>query len=227
MRRRSSIKSSLADYQKFDFLTEVDGDRLQLIGAITLAWNWIEGALDATLAMSLELVSEMWLEVTSRINGIDGKIALVRRTLTLEHGLPQFAESDELVARKTLNAIESYKRYRDGLIHARMVHPDAIISQTSQRKGISDEILMTSEALKALYDHLAALAEEVDVFVRVIFVRLDMGGRLKARDEQLTEEHLLWCLALLHEAQTKRESLPPLPEFPDEPQEPPAREAAP
>ena len=224
MRRKSNTSSSLADYKKYDFLAEVDGERLKLIGAIALAWNWIEGALDATLAMSLELAADMWVEVSSRINGIDGKTALIKRSLTLANGLPKFEEDDLLILRKAINAIENNKRFRDGLIHARMIHPEAIISQTSQRKGVADEVLMTAEALNALYNLYAALGEEMDAFVRVIFVRLDLGGRLKERGNKLTEEHLRWSLAQLREAQTKREALPPLPEFPDEPQAPPVKE---
>ena len=226
MRRKSNTSSSLADYKKYDFLAEVDGERLKLIGAIALAWNWIEGALDATLAMSLELAADMWVEVSSRINGIDGKTALIKRSLTLDNGLPKFEEDDLLILRKAINAIENNKRFRDGLIHARMIHPEAIISQTSQRKGVADEVLMTAEALNALYNLYAALGEEMDAFVRVIFVRLDLGGRLKERGNKLTEEHLRWSLAQLREAQTKREALPPLPEFPVEPQAPPMTEAA-
>ena len=53
-------------------------ERLQAIGAIMLAWNWIEGAIDTSLAVALELHPDMWTDITSRINGMDGKIAILK-----------------------------------------------------------------------------------------------------------------------------------------------------
>src|ERR1700755_3056777 len=83
------------EYRKADFLAEVEPRRLQLIGAIALAWNWIEGGIDTALCMCLELKSSLWIAVGSRINGIDGKLQIIRESLNVE-GLAPFNDKSLL-----------------------------------------------------------------------------------------------------------------------------------
>jgi hypothetical protein len=212
-------------YKKYDFWAEVDTNRLEAIGAIALAWNWIEGAIDTCVAMALEIHPDMWVDVTSRINGMDGKTAILKKCLPLE-GYPQLSSETQLPIRKTINAVERYKKLRDGIIHARLIHPDAIIADTAQRKGLTDEVLLSEMALMILYRHLQDLAEEVDWLVMIFYYRHRASERALEDERQQNEEHLRQSLALHHQAQTTREGLPPLPEFPDEPQEPLGSEAA-
>ena len=77
--RRRSTGNEQRPYQDYEFLQDVEPDRLKTIGAIILAWNWIEGALDTSLAIALELHPDMWVEVTSRFGGLDGKTAILKK----------------------------------------------------------------------------------------------------------------------------------------------------
>jgi hypothetical protein len=225
IRRRRKDKAQ-RPYRKYDFLAEVESDRLQYIGAITLAWNWIEGAIDGCLGVALDLHPDMWVEVTSRINGMDGKFEILRRSLTLD-GYIRPPEDVSLQIRKTINAIENYKKLRDGIIHVRLVHPDAIIADTVQRKGITDEMLVSDMALLGLYNHLEHLAEEADWLVRIFYYRWCLSEKSQEDERPQLEDNLRSCVALHRQYQTTREGLPPLPEFPEEPPTPPNSEGEP
>ena len=53
-------------------------EQLEVIGSVTIAWNEAEILLDISLGESLDLRAAMWFEVSTRINGIDGKVALIK-----------------------------------------------------------------------------------------------------------------------------------------------------
>jgi hypothetical protein len=165
MRRKST--SSDRPYKFFD-IKEVEPERLRAIGAVMLAWNWIEGAIDTSIGMALELHPNMWVDVSSRINGLDGKIAILKESAKLFTATPD----DMLLAiSKTLNAVEDHKRYRDGVAHVRMGEPSAIVADTAQRRGKTDEILITQEALDALFERLQVLQRETDELTTFFFCR--------------------------------------------------------
>jgi hypothetical protein len=65
MRRRSTRtfwQSAFYDIQK-----DLTPGQLKAIGAVMLAWNDVEGWIDHTLAVALDLPASVALEVTSRI----------------------------------------------------------------------------------------------------------------------------------------------------------------
>jgi hypothetical protein len=222
--RRKAISGS-KEYRKYDFLTEVDPERLKLIGAITLAWNWIEGALDASLCMATNIHASMWIDFASRINGIDGKIGLLKKGLVVE---PKGILSDRDVAtiKESIGQVEGVKRLRDGVIHARVIHPDAVVADTAQRKGIRDEVLLSEEALTVLYARLATISLEMDWVVQAVFFRQLLGSEMPDDARRQGEEMLRYSLAQLRDCQTTRAKIPPLPEFPDPPRADPSSEAA-
>jgi hypothetical protein len=213
-------------YRSYDFLQDVQPRRLQLIGAITLAWNWIDGAVDATLGVALELHPDMWVQVTSRINGMDGKIALLKVALGLQ-GYPPLPDGTDPAIRKTLGAIETNKRLRDGIIHARLIHPEEIIADSAHRRGMTDEVLLSEDALSSLYNLLSLLVREVDQLVILYYYRWRLSEESEEEPRQLLAGAFLQARALYLDLQKKREELPPLPEFPDPPQAPPASEVGP
>ncbi|WP_341631882.1 hypothetical protein [Sphingomonas agri] len=195
----------------FDFLEEVDPDRLRLIAAITLQWNWIESAIDVILTTGLRIDSDIWVEVQSRINGFDGKVAIIKATLP--HNTP--AKMRERIGR-TLNACEQFKTVRDHIIHMRLASPDEQVSESFQRRGATKEVYAAKEPLRRFYTVLRAHWDEIH-WLGFIYLHLakllaeepNAPARLQAREE------LGSALARFLESQQKREALPPLPEVPE------------
>lgn len=210
-------------FRKYDFLTEVDPERLRLIGAVALAWNWLEATVDATLATSLGLHPAMWVEVQSRIGGFDGKIAIIKAALpTLEADMP---DDIRLAIRKCLNATENYKSIRDHIIHVRPARPEEDVSETFQRRGNVKEVYTATTALKAYYDALVALVDEIEMVSTIYFYMAIMQREADEPKRQPWIKRMIPCGPQLLILQKKRESLPPLPEVPEPDPAQEAREA--
>jgi hypothetical protein len=210
MRRKSTGPKKEAG--PYDILDDIDHEKLTKFAAIILTWNYIETFLDAMLGVALRIHPDLFPHVSSRINGIDGKTAIIKECVVVlevdeEIGLP---------IRKTLNAVETYKRYRDGLVHMKIVDPKAEIADTIQRKGVSDEVLISQEALDALHERLAWLGSEMhQLFMLLHHAAIgDFAKKTNARTRAL--ERARHAHARHLEIQQTREALPPLPKFPDE-----------
>src|ERR1700726_1136510 len=100
MRRRSTNRFGDKQYKGYNVRQHVDPKRLQAIGAMILEWNYIEGALNLVLDLALKLPFQLWVPVHSRINGTDGKIALIKETFDLPAKIPEQAQAP---IRKALN----------------------------------------------------------------------------------------------------------------------------
>ena len=191
------------------------------IGAIAIAWNYIDGGIDTALAVALQLRHPVWIEVTSRINGFDGKIAIIKQAARTVFQMP---DEQYNVLTESLGAIELHKRYRDGVIHAQVLFPDTPVADTTRQRGKFDEVLITEPALDALFSRIIALQRETDD-IALIFHLLYVYDRPKSdSDIQRVEQELPACLTRLQERQKHRQSLPPLPEFPEGPAVPPMSE---
>src|SRR3989442_1227843 len=64
-----------------DIRNELNTDQLAMIGAIALKYNDVEATIDVLLGYTLNLSIDAILEVTSRINGIEGKIEIAKAAL--------------------------------------------------------------------------------------------------------------------------------------------------
>src|SRR5688500_16059639 len=162
MRRKSTGPKDAGG--EFNPRKDISAERLKAIAGILLVWNYIESVLDVALPTSLQLQHAVWNDVTSRINGMDGKIAIFKASVAAQGP----SNDVKLIISKTLNAVETYKRFRDGLIHVRIVHPRAIVADTIQRKGVADEVLISQEALDALYERLCYVGSEMMQLYRAL-----------------------------------------------------------
>src|SRR5262245_40664921 len=118
--------------ESFDIRRDFDPERLKLIGAIILAWNQIEHRVDSTMTIAAHIHPMLDLEFTSRINGFDGKIAIIKAAQTdLGELSPMLTKS----LASTWSAAEEFKRYRDGVAHALLVSRSETIVDTAQRRG--------------------------------------------------------------------------------------------
>jgi hypothetical protein len=201
----------------------LDPDQLKNFAACCLVWNRIENAINVSVCFSLAIPPTLRLDVVSRINGLDGKVAIVRAALQKRFKFPEKAYK---IFDSALGGALEYKRYRDGIIHAVVTHSDAPIAPTAQRQGRMDEVLITKDALDVLYQHLIALDAEMRDAVTTIHA-VDRLARLnKPGAQKQIEATIQDGTAQVQSHQRARKSLPPLPEFPEEPEGSPAMEAS-
>jgi hypothetical protein len=188
------------------------------IGAVTIAWNGIEALVDAILCGAIDAPGMLRLEITSRINGFDGKTAIIKAASKSHVGFP---EAISRMIEETCGVCELHKRYPDGIIHARVLDPDDPIAETAQRKGKTDEVLITETALNALHDRLTAIRHELFEILSLVYLmkqRQNLQWRgIRGKSKLQIEQAILNGEARLRDRQKERQSLPPLPKFPKEP----------
>jgi hypothetical protein len=228
-----------------DIRKDLTAEQLAGIGGVTLAYNEAEVLIDILMSLSLGLLTHSAHEVTSRINGIDGKIELAKIGMR-ELGADQ-KTTDLLGGSLGDGGFKSYKKYRDAVIHARVLDAPAGIALSPSNRGKIDEVLLTVEALNGLYDRLVLVRQELieacNISIR-LFTERRMGPIRKSATEAAAdplqralaivdlpkrqyEQEIQDCLSRFQEHQKNRLSLPRLPEFPVEPPIPQATEAPP
>jgi hypothetical protein len=210
MRRKKTDNRD--SFRPFDAKRDLYVAQLCNIGAISLTWNYIEYGIDCILGIAVKIPNPMWDEVTSRINGFDGKVAILKKAAKVVYKMPEHYL--RMIA-DTLGAIEEHKRYRDGIIHANIRHPESPTAETAKRRGVVDEILVTDEALTALYERLCFLREEIDQLTYVYFCAWLYGEKEYSRKKRLIVEEMKACTIQLRVLQTERKALSPLPRFPE------------
>lgn len=202
-------------------------NQLAWIASVALAYNEAERLIDVSLITSLSL-GDIAHDVVGRINGIDGKIAIIKLAIT-ELKCPtniQHKIADSLGE----GGFSLLKRYRDRIIHASIVDAAAAIAKTPASRGNFEEVLLTVSALKALYKRMRLVRLELIEVLKIcgvlarrkymqpIETSLSIFGvpdRIAERRKE-TEEEIRACFARFLRHQKARLSLPPLPQFPSE-----------
>jgi hypothetical protein len=230
MRRKAKLTERT--WRSYDIRKELKPEWLASLGAINVAWNDIEGAINVVVCIGLELPPPLWIEVTSRINGLEGKFALIKKSARVHFRLP--SNICDLID-KTIGAIAEHKTYRDALIHAKIIDPDSEVAAANQSKGTEYEVLVSQTALNGLYDRLSLLQHEIDDVLQIMDNRARMalalhkGRKLSPRGPKLRPfvQSIRQYMSLLRVHQRTRLELPPLPQFPQESQAPSAKEGDP
>ena len=197
--------------------TLVSKQVLEGIGLVCLAWNEIETLVNFTLPLGLCIHHETWVDVSSRINGFDGKIAIIKKAIQSFRAL---SEDEYRTVCETLGRIEELKRLRDGVAHAHIANPSSPVAQSHLQRGNATEILLNDESLTTLYQHLSAAAAEMTMVNGIVFVISYLKrhpDRREETDETQRVEQIQRFLAQLRDYQHHRKQMPPLPEFPDPP----------
>ena len=199
-----------------DIKLDLTTAQLAGIGAVALAYNYGETAIDRALGLALGIGYKLYLPLVTRINGMDGKIDLLKLAAK-EFNLPTNLQSDFA---ETLGYFATLKTYREGVIHARVLDADLGLGEVIERRARHSEVLLTETALDGLYAHLDAVSHELACWI-VIWLKLRNLTLLDAGDPKRAqiEADLLDATALYQSHRNKRLSLPPLPEFPEEPPE--------
>jgi hypothetical protein len=211
MRRKATTQ--IREAAEFDLKRDVDPDIIWGIGAACLLWNTIESIIDASLALAADIPPPLWTSILSRINGVDGKISAIKEACQLRLKMPSKIYDP---ISKTLGGIEEHKKYRDALIHARMLDPKQPVAPTFQRRGEEWEVLVTKDAIMQLFRRLGFLRDEIEAAL-LLFHYTKIWNQSRGIDEarREAEDEMSKQLTILSRHQYARLKLPPLPKFPD------------
>lgn len=216
-----------------DIKRDLTEKQLAGIGSAALAYNEAEVLIDALLSFALGLWPEVAVHLTSRINGIDGKIELAKIAVA---DLGASDEVKEVLASsfggEGKSGFSELKRYRDAIVHARISNASAGIAITPGHRGKINDILLTTDALDGLYGRLVCMRNELSEACNIA-IRLFRLRKLAATAHEVLplhppsaafydltksgiEQDIQGALFRYREHQKRRLSLPPLPDFPSE-----------
>lgn len=204
-----------------DIKKDLSINQLAGIGAVATAFTEAEYIIDAMIFHAISIPRDLGLTITTRINGIDGKVEI---TLQLCREFLKFPDAAYDTLHQTLIGFKEYKRFRDQVVHAHIIDADAAIGLRIGRRAKMSNILLTEGFLDGLYERLVLIKKELDRLLQVINV---MGVRARVDPDYLGDirtglvgQNLQEFLAQAQEHQNQRLSLPKLPELPYLPQVP-------
>src|SRR5580704_9313105 len=116
-----------------DIRKDLTESQLAAIGSVALAYNEVEAVIDFLFVMVLNLPATIAPEVSSRINGMDGKTEIIKSAMK-ELG------AQEPILKALGESLGScgfgkLKEYRDAIIHARILDSPAAIGITPPKRG--------------------------------------------------------------------------------------------
>lgn len=200
----------------YNALTEINPTRLKLIAAVAIEFTSLEAQIDVVLRDLLRLDWDE-TDVTSRINGFDGKVAIIKSVTAASPTLS--GEPAKLVA-STLGEIGTLKTYRDAVIHANIHEPKATMAQTSIKHGKPYEVDISVKTLRALLGRIRGFQMEMSAVFSVTshhFTEVDLeSDNYKDASEVINGRYPQLHLRQLRKRQTMRKSLPVIPKLQEE-----------
>jgi hypothetical protein len=214
MKRRPREDTPTDVHRTGDIKKDFTKSQLAAFGAATLAYNILEDQIDALLFIVTRIPDWLFADVSSRIHGLDGKIAIIQNAVQRTGLVP-----DDLKAlQEAIALFGQFKTIRDGMIHARIINASIGIGRVAKQRGKSPyEILLSAEALNIFYDHIVALEKEFSSGGSLLNTSITLS-LLAANDPNRAqfEEALRVHQSLFRENHKHRRSLKRLPKFPDE-----------
>ena len=198
-------------------------EQLAEIGAITLKWNQIEAHIDFIGSFILFPKSPFWLRIAiDKKLGTNSKLTLLKEYLghvTLLDDLSKECITD------CFSQIEQCRTYRNAIIHHHIYDHAKGIGTYVDDSHAPYQILVSIDALSALYGILCAVLEElreIDLLFR-IETDAQRPGRLDTTtgefqtfdDDELRKNIIPEIRKRLMALRMSRKKLPKLPKFPD------------
>lgn len=198
-----------------DIRADMSEKQLAAIGAVSLAYNEVERDIDLLFFSTTRLNANLQMEVSSRVNGIDGKIEIIKK------GAATFPVNQTVLTwlAESLGdgAFKKLKSYRDAVVHARLLSSPASLGVVVGKRGKMSQVWLGEAALSSLYDHLAGLERELAAAV-TLFTGILHYEALAADDPRRSsfeKEKAAW-IARYHARRDSRLALQPIPQFPSE-----------
>jgi hypothetical protein len=214
MKRRHPQKPATSQFRSVK--EDVSDEQLAAIGSVVLNYNYAESTINRMLGPCLGLTRDVFYAVTSRINGLDGKIEIVK---TAAIGMGMQDDMRRFLAESLGEAgFSLFKKYRDAVIHARIEDPALGYGEMIESRGRHVQVLLTADALNILSEHITELHQELSCFI-FIFMKIREVYNKPHVSQPETEQFardILDAFALAQRHRSQRQSLPPLPKFPEE-----------
>ena len=184
------------------------------LGAMALAFNETEAAIDRLFFVVTALSDKLQMEVSTRVGGIDGKIEIIKR------GGEQFLTGSELHQfQETLGegVFGTLKDYRDGAIHVRHLNPSTGVGVKVDRRARVFDYLVRETTLDVAYNLLIAIRKELDEATTLIQGIRSLNSLSDSDPNRALLEAKLAAIRYQFQlCRTERLKLPQLPEFPTE-----------
>ena len=217
MKRKSPPRR--AGWRYRDVLANFSEQQLAGIGAVAMTFNEAEQALHELLGPCLRCTTHHEV-VASRINGMDGIVAIVRwaakNLVRLDADRVEVAKGFWKDLDLSLNAFLEAKKFRDGVIHANIFDATTAIANQHASQHATYDVLLTVEALDWLTQTCIILADELRAWKKV----LEAGSILMASyefpgpDRPPLEQTVLDAATLALKHRPRRTYLGPAPKFP-------------
>ncbi len=192
-------------------LSNFSPSQLAGIGSVAMTYNEAEAVLHEFVGLCLGYPGDS-VEVTSRINGTEGLVALAVSAgkalgLLATDLKPTFAE----------HGFTYLKTLRDAICHSRMYSVSQGIGRFRAKRGKPFDVLLSVKALRWVTRQFEFLIDEMRELTEALRSRIairDAASIPDPRELQL-EEWLQESLALCRRYREKRLALEPPPKFPE------------
>ena len=197
---------------KYDIRKDFTPEQLQEIGAVAMAFNALEGALNFIVFSKINMGFKASWTILEKINGISARIEVLRSIARDDLKLGEDLWKD------TLDKVNECKRYRDAVVHTQMVDTIINIGETVQ-KGKINHVLLTQEALSGLYDFISAVHVELAALHYLMETHAELKQTADAKASSQPREQVLKQIEADHQIflrdRQSRRALKPLPKVPD------------
>lgn len=213
---KRKIKSQRPDYQATygNPRTDFTPAQLEWIGAVAMNYNEAEHLIDTAFFRVIKLPHPLRQEVSTRINGIDGKIEIIQA------GAKSFGADakacTEIAVSLGKAGFKLIKSYRDAVVHARAHNSPKGVGIRLDRRAELFEVLLTVDALKALYEHTTTLRAELSEINQLLLYASQLPAMANAQGKEQLAELISTATAQLRTHRNWRLSLQQLPKFPSE-----------
>lgn len=202
-------------YVQFKLLSNYTAKQLELIGAIAVLYNGCETMLHSAVANCIEYRGNT-REITSRINGTDGLIAIIMATIPRLFSV-EGPDCEAIKATLEQDGFSRLKSYRDAVVHS-MPHNQLMgVGRAPGRRGKATDVLLAEPALQWLATALDLLRNEMMEMTSLLLVSgtLTLHPGLSPEQTRQFSEALPIAKARYHEAQAARRKHRTPPKFPD------------
>jgi hypothetical protein len=189
-------------------------DQLAGIGAVAMAYNAAEKPINDMVRIGWRITFDAD-ELLTRIGGVDGKIHLVKHAARAVGMWPELQAA--LAQSLGASGFEQLKKYRDGVIHARMWDYTRAVGLVVERRARVSQVLLSVPALTGLAARLECMTSELEALrtaYREFIFKMDAEND---QQRELCEAEFRAAMARYEQHLNQRLSLPPLPKFPEEP----------
>jgi len=211
--KRAVKGKAIPEARTRDVKQDFSKDQLAAIGAVALAFNDLQADMEALLQVVVRMPGPLFLQICSRIHGLDGKIAIINTVI--DDAIIAKKEQDEL--KSTVGIFADFKINRDAIIHARIWNAALGIGWNSERRAQEFEVLLEANALNIFYDHIVWLQKAFSLIGNLLGSVLSLNAlALGDQNRPSFEEEIRDRWAQFQAHRSRRRSLKPMPKFPTE-----------